>query len=177
MPLCHRRSPQLARRIPGDSSSWRSIPILRPAEKVLEDQVVGGAKWRNAIIEKLEANSDVRASVFLMAADDEGRLCGEADFHPRERQNVVFEAGMFIGKLGRGQVAFVVDPGIELPSDITGTGYIEHKGNWEFELLRELKNMGFDVDANRLLGWCLPCAEGVNAIADSRRHPRRCLLL
>ena len=36
---------------------------------------------------------------------------------------------MFIGKLGRGQFAFVVDPGIELPSDITGIGCIEHKGN------------------------------------------------
>lgn len=105
-----------------------------------------------SIIEKRESNSDVYASMFPMTADDEGRLFGEADFHPRARQKVVFEAGMFIGKLGRGQVAFAVDPGIELPSDITGIGYIERKGNWEFELLRELKNMGFDVDANRLLG-------------------------
>lgn len=104
------------------------------------------------IIEKLVANSDACAAVFLMTADDEGHLCGEVDFHPRARQNVVFEAGMFIGKLGRGQVAFVVDPGIELPSDMTGIGCIEHKGNWELELLRELKDMGFDVDANRLLG-------------------------
>ena len=95
---------------------------------VLFEQANGGM----TIIEKLEANSDVRAAVFLMTADDEGRLYGEADFHLRARQNVVFEAGMLIGKLGRGQVAFVVDPGIELPSDITGIGYIEHKGNWEF---------------------------------------------
>ncbi len=104
------------------------------------------------IIEKLEDNSDLREAVFLMTVNDEGRQCGEADFHPRARQNVVFEAGMLIGKLGRGQVAFAVNPGIELPSGITGIGYIERKGNWEFELLRELKSMGFDVDANRLLG-------------------------
>ncbi len=46
------------------------------------------------IIEKLVANSDACAAVFLMTADDEGHLCGEVDFHPRARQNVVFEAGM-----------------------------------------------------------------------------------
>ncbi len=115
---------------------------------VLFEQANGGM----TIIEKLEANSDVRAAVFLLTADDEGRLGGDVDFHPRARQNVVFEAGMFIGKLGRGHVAFVVDPGIELPSDIAGIGYIAREGGWKLELLKELKGMGFDVDANKLLG-------------------------
>ena len=114
---------------------------------VLFEQANGGM----TIIEKLEANFDVHAAIFLLTADDEGHLRSGGDLKPRARQNVVFEAGMFIGRLGRGNVAFVVDSGIELPSDIKGIGYIEHKDGWKLELLRELKAMGFEIDANKLI--------------------------
>ncbi len=114
---------------------------------VLFEQANGGM----TIIEKLEAHSDVRAAILLMTADDEGRLCG-GELHHRARQNVVFEAGMFIGRLGRDRVILLVDEDAELPSDIVGIGFISHKNGWQLSLLKELKSMGFDVDANRLIG-------------------------
>lgn len=48
-------------------------------------------------------------------ADDEGRAQAEQSEKPRARQNVVFEAGYFIGRLGRENVAILVDKGIEIP--------------------------------------------------------------
>ena len=45
-----------------------------------------------------------------------------------------------IGKLGRRNVAILYEPGVELPSDITGVGYIEldDAGGWKLKLANEL---------------------------------------
>lgn len=41
-------------------------------------------------------------------ADDEGRAQAEQSEKPRARQNVVFEAGYFIGRLGRKTLQFLL---------------------------------------------------------------------
>ena len=69
---------------------------------------------------------------------------------PRARQNVVFETGYFMGKLGRENVVVLADNGIELPSDLSGVVYTSTK-NWQFDLLKELKEMGYAIDLNKLL--------------------------
>ena len=68
----------------------------------------------------------------------------------RARQNVVLETGYFMGKLGRDRVIMLTDDGVELPSDLSGMVYTRSKNDWQIELLRELKAMGFSIDFNIL---------------------------
>jgi len=58
----------------------------------------------------------------------------------RARQNVVFEFGFFVGLLGRGRVCAVYEPGVEIPSDLSGFGrvQIDPAGRWKYEVGREI---------------------------------------
>ena len=101
------------------------------------------------IIEKLEIEGNAAGAVCLFTADDEGKAQTEHLAKPRARQNVVFEAGYFIGRLGRENVAILADKGIEIPSDLQGVIYTG-TDNWEFGLLKELKSMGYSIDFNKM---------------------------
>lgn len=119
---------------------------------ILHEQPNGG----KTIIEKFETNSnDVSFAIVLFSPDDKG--CTVDSFPDdgkfRARQNVILELGYFIGKLGRDRV-FVLhknSSNFELPSDIFGVLYTPYDINWKFELVKELKACGYDVDANKLL--------------------------
>jgi predicted nucleotide-binding protein len=63
---------------------------------------------------------------------------------------VIFELGWFCGLIGRAHVAVLHEPAIELPSDIDGLAYISLAGNWEADLVRELKDARFDFSLDRL---------------------------
>lgn len=104
------------------------------------------------IIEKFERHSDVEFAVALLTPDDTGSLRGEDESNPRARQNVIFELGFFIGKLGRGKVCALIKGEPEIPSDYAGVEYIpiDEAGGWKMRLVGELKAAGFDVDANRV---------------------------
>jgi predicted nucleotide-binding protein len=109
------------------------------------------------IIEKLEASAsevDVRYAVILLTPDDIGADASEKDkSRPRARQNVVFELGYFIAKLGRNRVSALYCEGVELPSDYQGVLYtkIDSAGAWQMELAREIKAAGIDIDLNKLV--------------------------
>lgn len=109
------------------------------------------AKQGKTIIEKIEENADVDAAICLFTGDDYGRAKGtEAEENKlRARQNVVFEAGYFMGKLGRGNVILIASPDIEIPSDLQGVVYT-NKDMWQMDVLRELKAIGYNVDFNKL---------------------------
>ena len=103
------------------------------------------------IIEKFEKHSDVSFAVVLLTPDDVGGFAS-ANLKPRARQNVIFEFGYFLGKLGRSNVCGLYCEGVELPSDYSGVLYtkVDAEGAWQFKLVKELKAAGFAVDANRL---------------------------
>ena len=101
------------------------------------------------IIEKFEENSDVSGAICLFTADDLGRAKAEKKNSFRARQNVVFEAGYFMGKLGRDKVVIIAENGLEIPSDMQGIVYTD-KNNWKFDVLKELKAMGYPIDYNKL---------------------------
>ena len=70
----------------------------------------------------------------------------------RPRQNVIFEFGFFLGKLGRKKVRALVKGGVEMLSDYSGVVYIDlDDGEWKLELAKEMKAAGLVVDMNRLL--------------------------
>ena len=108
------------------------------------------ANQGNTIIEKFEQHSDVGGAICLFTADDLAKAQSGDTMQPRARQNVVFEAGYFMGKLGRRHVVILADSGIEMPSDLSGVVYT-NTANWQFELLKELNAMGYTVDLNKLL--------------------------
>lgn len=107
------------------------------------------------IIEKFEQHAQVGFAVALLTPDDVGALQGEAEHgKPRARQNVVFELGYFLGRLGRKRVcALVKGEDLERPSDYAGVVYIplDDYGGWERKLFKELKEAGFEIDANRIV--------------------------
>ena len=106
------------------------------------------------IIEKFEDYAQVGFAVVLLTPDDEGSPRGQStDPQPRARQNVILELGFFLGKLGRRGTCALLKEDVEIPSDYDGVLYIlmDDQGAWEMKLLRELKEAGFDVDANVLL--------------------------
>ena len=107
------------------------------------------ANQGKTIIEKFEHYSDVGGAICLFTADDIGRANAESSDHSRARQNVVFETGYFIGKLGSDHIVILADEAIEMPSDLSGV-VSTNTGNWKVDLLKELKAMGYKVDFNLL---------------------------
>jgi len=109
-------------------------------------------KGRTLITKFKEESDDVAFAIILMTADDEGSLLGGTP-KARARQNVVFEFGFFIGALGAPNVAALVDPAVEQPSDLDGLVYIERdvSGAWKSKLAQELRAAGINFDASKML--------------------------
>jgi predicted nucleotide-binding protein len=121
---------------------------LRPI--ILHEQKNSG----RTIIEKFELHAEVQFAVIVLTPDDVGRLKAENESaaRPRARQNVVFEMGYFIGRIGRDRVFPLKVGDVDIPSDYAGVAYTEMDGReaWKNELVRELKGVGFDIDANKI---------------------------
>lgn len=107
------------------------------------------ANHGKTIIEKFEENTDVGAAICLFTGDDYGKAKDVEDDNLRARQNVVFEAGYFMGKLGRENVILIANPEIELPSDLQGVVYTNDK-SWQIDVLKELREIGYTIDFNRV---------------------------
>ena len=106
------------------------------------------------IIEKFEQHAQVGFAIALLTPDDAGALQEDMEhLKPRARQNVIFEFGYFIGRLGRDRVCALTKGNVEIPSDYDGVIYIplDDTEGWKIELVRELRGAGIDVDANRAL--------------------------
>ena len=105
---------------------------------ILHEQASGGL----TIIEKMERYSDVGFAVVLYTpCDIGGKWAMELQLARRARQNVVFEHGYLMSKLGRNKVMAFVRDKVETPSDISGVVYIEMdtEDKWKEALAKELK--------------------------------------
>ena len=113
------------------------------------------ASCGKTIIEKIEEYTDVGYGIVLYTPCDKGGLenCKESELKHRARQNVVFEHGYLIGKLGRDKVCALMKDDVEYPNDISGVLYIKYQDNdvWKLELSKELKRVGYSVDLNKLV--------------------------
>jgi predicted nucleotide-binding protein len=135
------------------------LSVARTIEKlglnpiILHEQPSKG----KTIIEKFTDNSDVTFAIVLLSADDIAYNKNEkpeaAKF--RARQNVIFELGYFIGKLGRDRVLALHEQqsDFEIPSDYSGVLFVpfDRAGKWQFDLVKELKALMINVDANNIL--------------------------
>lgn len=116
---------------------------------ILHEQVDSGA----TIIEKLEKHTDVGFAIVLYTECDIGGVKSEPDnLKSRARQNVIFEHGLLIGKIGRANVVALVKGNVEIPNDISGVVYksMDTSGAWKYSIAREMKSSGYDVDMNKI---------------------------
>ncbi len=107
------------------------------------------------IIEKIENNSDVGYAIILLTPDDigyptteESKNESEREKNFRARQNVIFEFGYFVGKLGRSRVCCLYKETVELPTDVSGVIYKKVKTKVEevaFSIIKDLKAVGYSV--------------------------------
>ncbi|ETX00496.1 MAG: hypothetical protein ETSY2_38980 [Candidatus Entotheonella gemina] len=101
------------------------------------------------VIELLEDYSNVSFAVIVVSPDDFGGvLATSQDPQPRARQNVIFELGYFLGKLGRGKVCVVLKDKVEIPSNYQGVlNVIMDQGNdWKERLKTEMQSAGLNID-------------------------------
>jgi len=107
------------------------------------------------IIEKFAAYADVAFAVVLLTPDDIGGVAASSmdQMSPRARQNVIFELGYFIGRLGREKVCALYKGGVDILSDYKGVLYVpfDDRGAWKMELAREMKAAGLQIDLNAII--------------------------
>ena len=129
----------------------RFLEKLNQEVVVLREQPNSG----RTVIEKFEDYADVGFAVVLLTPDDRGGTQAQSfeQQQKRARQNVVFELGYFIGRLGRNRVCALYRPGVEIPSDYSGVLYeeLDEKGAWKLQLAKELRAAGLSVDMNNAL--------------------------
>jgi predicted nucleotide-binding protein len=129
----------------------RFLTILELEPVILDEEPNQG----RTIIEKFLDHGDVAFAIVLVIGDDVGGIKGSGldKLNPRARQNVILQLGYFIGKLGRNRVCALYEPDVEMPSDITGMGYVKFdgQGDWQIRVAKELNAAGIKVDMNKLL--------------------------
>ena len=112
---------------------------------ILEQQANRG----QTIIEKFENQSKgVSLALALLTPDDIGYPRDRpAEAKSRARQNVFFELGYFVAKMGRKKVVALCDGEVEFPSDLYGVIYIDRTDTqvWQIQLIRELRACGIHV--------------------------------
>lgn len=126
----------------------RFVERLGFSAVILHEQASSG----KTIIEKIESHTNVGFAIVLYTACDVGCINGEELPKPRARQNVVFEHGYLIGKLGRHNVCALVKGDIETPNDISGVVYVpfDSHGAWHLSVAKEMRNSGYSVDMNKV---------------------------
>lgn len=116
---------------------------------ILHEQTSSG----KTIIEKIEEYSNVGFGIVLYTPCDKGCKNGEEfNLLNRARQNVVFEHGYLIGKIGRKNVCALVKDEVEVPNDISGVVFVKMdiEDSWHIKIAKELRSAGYDIDLNRL---------------------------
>jgi predicted nucleotide-binding protein len=111
------------------------------------------ASSSKTIIEKIEEYSNVGFGIVLYTPCDlGGKKTEKPELKSRARQNVVFEHGFLIGKIGRGNVCALVKGDVEIPNDISGVIYVQMDSSdtWRYTVAREMKESGYKIDMNKI---------------------------
>jgi len=114
---------------------------------ILEEQPDTG----KSIIEKLEEYSDVDFAIILLTPDDIGGLASDQASVSRARQNVIFELGYFVARLGRDKVCLLKRDELEIPTDFSGVVPIKFDadGGWKSKLASSLEKAGIPGDLRK----------------------------
>jgi hypothetical protein len=140
-------------------------PNLAIELKLLEEEITAGDLLPDTLA---RVSSEGDAAIVLATADDIGRLASTTEpAKPRMRQNVLFETGVFWGRLGRHRTALVIHGHPEIPTDLDGVFRIEYSDSLtEREPTKRLKQF-FD-NLRRLPGDALTELVWASAVKADR---------
>ena len=132
-----------------DNEMKREVQLLL-TRAGLDDVVLHERPDRGrTIIDKLiQESKDACYVIALLSPDDE-----LANGSSRARQNVIFEIGYFLGKLGKERVRLFKRGNIDIPSDLQGILYENYdtEGNWRMKILKEMKAFGVEINVDKVL--------------------------
>ncbi|MEC5210586.1 putative nucleotide-binding protein [Psychrobacter sp. PL15] len=107
----------------------------------------------DTIIEKIIRYSNVGFGIVLYTPCDVGSIKSETQsLKPGARQNVIFEHGFLMGKIGRKNVIALVKDNVEISNDISGVVYesMDTGGAWKYKIAKEMKDLDYDIDMNKI---------------------------
>jgi hypothetical protein len=96
----------------------------------------------SSLIDELDKHENVHYAIVMLNPDASG-ISG----------NTVYELGIIVGRLGRNRVCGLVKNNIGIQANYSGISYVpvDSAGAWKFLLIKQLKDAGFDIDANLAL--------------------------
>lgn len=108
---------------------------------ILHEQIRG----ERTIIEKIEDNLNIGFAIVLYTPTG-------LEQKSRAHQNIVFEHGYLIGKLGRRKVSALVKGNTEIPNHINGVVYIpmDVLDAWQLAVTHELIRAGYSISINQI---------------------------
>jgi predicted nucleotide-binding protein len=130
--------------------------VLRFIEKVglqaysFQEQTNGS----HSIMEKFGKFSNINFAILLITPEDlippEDKLMGKKSWIS---QNVIFELGFLVGKLGLGRVCVLYHEGMEIPFDFSDIVCVpmDTRGRWRLLVAKEIKQVGIEVDLNKAI--------------------------
>jgi predicted nucleotide-binding protein with TIR-like domain len=114
--------------IGSSTQALNEVDVIAPA---LEGYGITVIRWddpehfppaEDTLSSLLRLSETVDAALFLFAADDAVTVRGQPGSQPRD--NVLVEYGLFLGRLGKANVAFYRKNGAKTPSDVDGLTHI-----------------------------------------------------
>ncbi|MBL7969575.1 MAG: nucleotide-binding protein [Prolixibacteraceae bacterium] len=144
-------------------SSSEELPLAESAKSILEkdfDITIWNEKvWdtsvfkinQNFLSDLLKASLQYDFGILLGTNDDKVIFRGEEVLQPRD--NVLFELGLFTGRLGTSKCAFLIDKEIKLLSDFKGLSlaYFDKKENGSFEFaVNQIKDLFLSSDDDEI---------------------------
>jgi len=116
-------------------SSVEALPVARAIENAFKHDPFATIVWANGVfrvtnytLESLENELDVCDFAVAIAHPDDQTKIRDEDW-PTPRDNVVFELGFFMGRLGRSRAILMEPQGgrVKLPSDLAGITTIRYR--------------------------------------------------
>lgn len=139
----------------GSSTEAHEKGLLLEIANIVEDCKINPIRWNQSpsvfetgkcTLENLEemiSKEGIDGSIFIYTSDDKNWYRGTEVGKPRD--NVIFEHGLFSGKLGRTKSIIVKCGSVELPTDLSGVTYIDFsegkKTKGEIDLRKWLYNL------------------------------------
>lgn len=125
----------------GSSKEVHEKGLLLKIAKIIEDCKMTPVRWNQSpsifeagkfTLENLEemiTRENIDASIFIYSSDDKIWYRGKQAGKPRD--NVVFEHGLFSGKLGRLKSIIIKCGNVRIPTDLQGVTYIDFSAGQE----------------------------------------------
>ncbi|MDE2420801.1 MAG: nucleotide-binding protein [Gammaproteobacteria bacterium] len=108
---------------------------------LIHEQIRGGKN----IVEKIEENMNIGFAIILYTPTG-------LEPKPRAHQNIAFEHGYLIAKLGRRKVSALVKGNTETPNNIHGVIYIpmDALDSWQLAITHEMIRAGYNLDISQI---------------------------